>query len=391
MTAGIGEVGPDSGDGPDVSCPCPDPSQFGSVWLPSPEDGLVYKIDADTMEIAGAYATAAEGGKPVTTAVSIDGHAVAVADEGGGLTKIWTRPGLCDGQQDTNPEVRTSTGPTALPFGTDECVAWSTPLPFSRQIPIGWGPGAIDAASCESTAQVVWTAGCTVSSANTRVVRVDGETGVVLGSLELDLFPCNGAMPTMGAVDRSGGFWLANSVAGASRLAKVDASGQLEAIEVPPLLPAGLTIDATGHVWLSSRYGSAQATAARLEPVTHTWSLAKNILATGRSGIVEDLDGRMWLAYERFHHVDEAPGVTWIDAGTMHVGAPASAGCPGGRCDGITMDFGGRVWSTSSHDARAYRYDPDAGEVKDIGGLRVSAYGSDPTGWSLRNAACAGP
>ncbi len=378
-----------------VACGCTPAEAFPNVWIANDVGGTVSKIDAETMEIRGRFVTRADGlGRPVSTAVSIDGSAVAVSNFAGGLLKIWARPDLCDANLNTLAGLQTSVNGAPMAWGTDECVDWYAPLGFTSQVALAWGPGDLDPMTCEYVDQVVWTAGCfTNSDASATVVRVNGDDGSPLGDTVLSGFPCDEGTPTLGAVDRDGGFWLANTTPGNERLARVSAQGNLTLFEVPPLVPAGIAIDAEGMVWLSANNGSGPTTAARFDPMSFVWTFADNLVARGNSGLVEDDYGHMWLSYAT--HPQGAVGTAWggatyVDTETLHVGPPASLGCAAGHCTGISIDFAGRVWSTSAVDGRVYRYDPESSAVATIEDIQVSPYSSDLSGWALHNAACPG-
>ena len=77
-------------------------------------------------------------------------------------------------------------------------------------------------------------------------------------------------------------------------------------------------------------------------------------------------------------------------AESLQVGPQIAQPCGGGSCEGISIDFAGRIWTTSQADQRVYRFDPNTGDVDTLGGMRVSGFSSDNTGWALQNAACAG-
>lgn len=392
---------------PDSDCECAPPTVFSHAWIANPQDDTVSKLDTGSMQIVGRFATrapamipaggststAAEGAAvtgPVATSVSIDGRAAVVANQSGGLTKIYAHPQDCDATQNTAAGLQTSTDGTALAWGWDECVAWHVAFDFTTQTTVAWGPGDFDPITCDHVDQVVWTAGCNEDEdLLSSVVRIDGDSGMVLDEIGLSAFPCASALPTMGAVDREGSFWFAANDPETPRLGRISAQGQLLVIEVPPVVPSGIAIDPEGRVWLSSRGASGLATAARYMPATNDWDLAQNILATGRSGIVADEAGRMWLAYQGFAGAP-VPGGTFVEGDTMQVDAPVGAVCPSGGCGTISLDFTGRVWTTSVSGDRVHRYDPQDGSVSMSSGMNVSAHGSDMTGWALHNAVCNG-
>jgi hypothetical protein len=396
-TDGGGDDAPaptDDHDGPTTHCACTPVETFRNLWVPNPAAGTVSKIDAASLATTAIYDTSATAGdRPNATAVSIDGRAVVVGNSHGGATKIWTDPTLCDGQQNTLSGVQTASGGTALPYGTDECVAWSIDTDLQDQRPIAWGPGERDPISCEYEHQVVWIAGCQqiagTAGGDSMVLRIDGDTGHVIEGFSLSEFPCATGPVSFGAVDRDGSFWVASGDPDHARVAEIAADGTVVQILQPPLVPSGLAIDSEGHVWLSSRYGSGAATAARFDSDTLAWDLAQNQVVRGDSAIAQGPDGMMWVAYEQHEIVAGAGGVT-IDPAQLHVGGPLPQVCGGGACTAMTIDLDGRVWTFSERDGLIYRYDPVAAQLAVLSHGDIPAVASDMTGLALQNAACDG-
>jgi hypothetical protein len=383
----------DPTSGPVASCTCAGAEAFPWVWTVDASAGTVRKLDADTMQAQAVYYTTGNGtvGRPASTAVSIDGRAVAVANRDGDVVKIWAQPALCNPNQNATAGLQTSIGDQVLPWAMEECVDWVRATDFTIQVPVAWGAGTLNPVSCEYDDQAVWTAGCNeASDAMSTALRMDSDTGVVTDEVVLSGFPCDSSVPTLGATDRDGAFWVASTVPGRSRLARISDAGVVTLLAEPPVVPAGLAIDSEGRVWLSARNGSGLSTAARYTPGAGIWDLAQNVVTHGQSGIVEDDSGRMWLNYESFAAAGSAPGGTFVIAETLQVGPPIVPPCAGGHCEGISIDFEGRIWSTSETDQRIYRFDPSTGEVLTLGGMGVSEYSSDMTGWALQNAACQG-
>ena len=387
---------PDAGTpsgGPTTTCSCGGTEVFPNVWLAEASTGTVRKLDADSMQTLAVYATTETStkGRPASVAVSIDGDAVAVANQDGNVVKIWARPELCNPGMNAIAGLQTSNGDDALPWGMEECIDWVRPTEFTVQIPVAWGAGTLDPVSCEYEDQAVWTAGCNeATDAMSSALRMDPATGVITDVVALSGFPCGHAVPTLGATDRDGSFWVATTEPGMPRLARISNDAEVTLFEQPPLTAAGMTIDAVGRVWLTSTEGSAASTAARYTPGIGVWDLVQEEVVRGRSGIVQDRRGRLWINYDHFLATQNLSGGTFIDAESLQVGPQIAQPCGGGSCEGISIDFAGRIWTTSQADQRVYRFDPNTGDVDTLGGMRVSGFSSDNTGWALQNAACAG-
>lgn len=390
------EPTPDVGSttsGPTTTCSCGGTEVFPNVWLAEASTGTVRKLDADSMQTLAVYRTTelSTMGRPASVAVSIDGDAVAVANQDGNVVKIWARTELCNPGKNAVAGLQTSVGDHALPWGTEECIDWVRPTDFTVQIPVAWGAGTLDPVSCEYEDQAVWTAGCDeATDAMSTALRLDPETGVITDVVELSGFPCGHAVPTLGATDRDGSFWVATTEPGMSRLARISNDAEVTLFEQPPITAAGLAIDAEGRVWLSAQEGSGGSTAARYTPGIGMWDLVQDEVLRGRSGIVQDGRGRLWLNYDHFVVTQNLPGGTFIDADSLQVGPQIAQPCDTGACEGISIDFAGRIWTTSQADERVVRFDPSTGDVDTLGGMRVSGFASDSTGWALQNAACAG-
>ncbi len=394
-SSGDGGDGPkfDIGGLPDAEsggCECGSQLGFSYIWIANTDDGSVAKINTITMEEEARYRTMAaqpvgETG-PSRTSVNLGGDAVAVANRGGGLTKI--RAVDCNAGNNGQPGLQTSTGPAdVLPFLEDDCVEWHTPFPYDTQRPVAWAPGVLDQRACTYSEEKVWTAGCSVASGDPWVTvnYIDGDTGVVEEMIEIVGFECSSLSPYGGAVNAAGDFWFTNLVPGNDRLGFVDrATFEFEVI-TPPITPYGMTVDHEGRPWLAQWVGAQNASAARYTPATGQWDLANNHVANVMSGIQEDADGRMWMNYWTYDG-GMSGGLTYIDVETMEVGPAFEIAATERR--GISIDLEGNVWSTARYDNTAYRFDPDTLQVDSYAGLIGPYTYSDMTGWGLQSVSC---
>lgn len=390
-----GNEGPsfDIGGLPDAApggCECGSQLGFSYIWIANTDDGSVAKINTQTMVEEARYRTMAaqpfgETG-PSRTSVSLGGTAVAVANRGGGLTKILAVD--CDPSANGQPGLQTSTGAgDVLPFLQDDCIAWHTPFPYDTQRPVAWAPGVLDDRACTYSEEKVWTAGCSVAGGDTWVTvnYVDGETGVVEESIQMVGFECSSLSPYGGAVNAAGDFWFTNLVPGNDRLGFVDRETFEFEVLTPPITPYGMTVDHEGRPWLAQWTGAQGASAARYTPETGQWDLANNHVAYVMSGIQEDGEGRMWMNYWTYDG-GMSGGLTYIDVDTMVVG-PAFEIAPTER-RGISIDLDGNVWSTARYAGTAYRFDPDTLQIDSYEGLVGPYTYSDMTGWGLQSVSC---
>lgn len=383
----------DIGQLPDAEvggCECGSQLGFSYIWIANTDDGSVAKINTQTMVEEGRYRTMAaqpsgETG-PSRTSVNLGGNAVAVANRGGGLTKVFAVD--CDANTNGQAGLQTSSGAgDVLPFGTDDCVAWHTPFPYDTQRPVAWAPGILDQRACTYSEEKVWTAGCSVGGGNQWVTvnYVDGETGVVEEAIEIVGFECSSLSPYGGAVNAAGDFWFTNLVPGNDRLGFVDRATFDYEVIIPPITPYGMTVDHEGRPWLAQWVGAQNASAARYTPATGQWDIANNHVAYVMSGIQEDADGRMWMNYWTYDG-GMSGGLTYIDVDTMQVGPAFEIASSERR--GISIDLDGNVWSTARYANTAYRFNPDTLQIDTYAGLIGPYTYSDMTGWGLQSVSC---
>jgi hypothetical protein len=399
----IYDVGADTEDSAGIDCQCGSQLGFSYIWIANSGESTVSKVNTMTMVEEGRYRTRIDGaGNPSRTSVSLSGRRAAVANRSGGVAAFWALPELCDEAVNGAPGVQTSTGKDdVLAFGMDDCLAWTAEFPgYTTQRPIAWMPGTLDRDSCEYEGERLWTSGCNQAvDANIWAHRVDGDTGVVLDTVEVAGFVCDNYGGYGGAVDKDGNFWIGNQTGGA-KLARVDGGTLQSTIYPAPVNPYGITVDHLGRPWLTS--DSTQnsglvpgligaASTAVFDPATETWALAQSHLAWGQSGLQEDGEGRMWVTYYAYDgDWQGSQGITWIDVETLEVGPPIdleAQGLADGLAKGISIDLHGNVWSVWMG-GQAVRYDPVTEQSEVYAGLNGPYTYSDMTGWALQNASC---
>lgn len=389
----IFDVGGSVDAGPPGGCDCGNLIGFSYIWIANSTQSTVTKLNTQTMVEEGRYLTRADGaGSPSRTSVSIDSRAVGVANRNGGVVKVWARPEFCDPMNNGVAGLQTSNDANFLPWGEDDCVAWYTDFNYSTQRPVAWGPGTLDLQSCEWEDQVLWTGGCQAGVHTwAQVHRLDGETGVVLDTIDVTGFECSSLSPYGAAIDPDGDYWMTNLVPGNDRLAHIDVNGVLVEVITPPMTPYGMTVDSQGRVWLAAWTGSGGNSAARFDPSDGSWAFANNHVAYVMSGIQEDAMGRMWMNYWTYDGDGSNPGLVYIDGDSMEVSAPFGINCGNSSCRGMSIDLDGNVWSTSMAQNMAFRYNPDTGAVDTYNGLVGPYTYSDMTGWALQNTSCVPP
>jgi len=323
------------------------------IWVANSSQGSISKINTQTMIEEGRYITRPDGaGSPSRTSVSLTGN-VVVANRNGGITKFYANLEHCSGGS-------TSNNSTSLPWGSEDCMAWHTPMVYTSQRPVAWTQGEWDQAACGTINEKVWTSGA--SGEAIEVLLVDGETGIVEDTIPIpgvsaSFFGIYGA-----AVDSEGNFW--GSQLGQGQLVNVN----LDNLQVStwPMGGSGygMTVDSDGYVW------TCTSTVSRFDPATETWMTAAISGASG--GCMADGNGTLWMAGSALRGINQqtlAIDYTLAIPGSVH---------------GVSVDFFGNIWGVAMG-SNAYRVDPNTGIVDTFTGL-VGAYTySDMTGFALSN------
>jgi streptogramin lyase len=381
----------DSEDGPKFDLPQPDAGDkcggtggevsFSYIWVANSAQGTISKINTQTMLEEGRYLVRPDGlGSPSRTSVNLSGD-VVVANRSGGITKVYARPESC---VDSNgvPGIQTSTGAAdILAWGTDECVAWYTAMPYNAQRPMAWTLGTFNEETCKYEDQKAWTTGGVVGQPGSVVaLRLNGDTGAIEQTIPVPEAGTPGAGPYGGAVDGLDNFWFHTRDVAPSILVKVDAVTLAYTVyPVPqPVAPYGITVDTKNRVWLAGYAGGT----GRFDPTTETWQVAPQ---TGL-GIQEDAKGRMWIAHYPW---DTIRGVHCLDVETMAEIKFIDMTAATTDSRGISVDFEGNVWMVDQT-ANAFRIEPEAGTWQVYTGLTGPYTYSDMTGFGLRNVSPGG-
>ncbi len=374
-----------------VDCQCGSQLGFSYIWIANSSQGTVTKLNTETMVEEGRYLTRSDGaGSPSRTSVALSGRAVVVANRNGGLAKVLARQADCDPNKNGMPGLQTSNDLNYLPWGQDDCIDWFVPFGYTTQRPVAWAPGILNQGTCEYSQEQVWTAGCTPGQNQTVLVSLlDGDTGDIVFTVPVPGFECSDLSPYGGAVDALGNFWFTNLVPGADRLGFVNRQTQQTQVWNMPITPYGMTVEHDGNPWIAAWAGSQNASAAKFDTDTQTWSYANNHVAYSLSGIQEDASGRMWMNYWQYDGQNVGSGgLVYIDMDTMQVSEPFDLNCQASSCRGMSVDLNGMVWSTSQSNNTAYRFNPDTLEIDTYNQLVGPYTYSDMTGWGIQSAAC---
>ncbi|HJL05085.1 MAG TPA: hypothetical protein RMH85_18935 [Polyangiaceae bacterium LLY-WYZ-15_(1-7)] len=353
------------------------------IWIANTGEGSVSKVDTETYEEVARYITGPDGGgnDPSRTSVNSVGD-VYVGNRGGtSISRISTLQDTCP---DTNGDgtVTTSTGPSTLPWGQDDCVLWNTDLP---------GGGIIRAVAAQDVVgpdgelrEYVWAGGW-----NGVVWKLDGQTGEIL-------LQTPSPVPTYGfALDAAGNLWISGW--SSSALGRLDTSRCVDTASCDvsvcgddgddcvkqrinaPDRCYGITVDFAQRVWCGGdtvkRYDPALALGGR-------WT-TENV-GYFCNGIAADAMGSIWVACQGA----DAMVRMVADDPTMRTAIVNGSISP----RGVAIDADGKVWGINREHDDAVVITPGAGLMDntveyDIATGLVSPYTySDMTGLQLRLA-----
>jgi streptogramin lyase len=367
---------------------------FSYLWVANTDQGSISKVDTMTLiEEARYYADPTQSGSASTsrTSVNIDGHFVVVSNRGTGwVTKVAASEDDCvdlngNGMIDTSPNKD-----TLLPWGTDECVLWSTQVTnnvFSGGAgprATAWAPGDFNTETCKYDNQKVWI-GWLTGPGQAVMGRLDGATGVVEATVPLPGWPltadaANGYAPYGAAADAQGYIWTTPVFSGlAYRIDPVTL--EVKVWQSPnPDNHYGMTVDGKGRVWFAN-YGGGHGQISMFDPSTETWNLIPNSGNNLYRGIAVDGNDQVWIA----NNGGTNPcGMMQIDGSSLSVvlfhtfpqcGTPV----------GMSIDVDGDVWLVD-YNGWAYEIDPGTYEKTLIPIANVHYTYSDMTGGGLANA-----
>jgi hypothetical protein len=339
-----------------------DEIDFSYIWIANSVEGTISKIDTQSMVELGRYIVRDDSlGNPSRTSVSITGD-VAVANRAGGVTKVLAVAEECPDLNGDGTVTTSTSGTDVLPWGTDECVAWSTPFAYESQRPVAWSAGEWNPSTCEYDNQKLWTSGAT-SAGGIDVLLLEGDSGEVENMVNIPEVMFDGYGIYGAAVDGEGNFW--GSQLGGGKLVYVNReSFEYKTWDIP-IAGYGMTVDHQGYVWVCSN------DVARFDPETEMFQTAT---VGGSGGCMEDGNGTLWLA---------STSLVGIDTTTMMV--VKTIPIPN-YVHGVSIDFYGYVWGVTHSMPDAYRADPVTNEVSTFTGLNGPYTYSDMTGFALKNA-----
>ena len=273
-----------------------------------------------------------------------------------------------------NDNIETSFGPDdVLPFGTDECMLWNTPL-GSTSSSIGARATAWDGSEDPDTGE----GGFVFIGAmfNQTVYKIDGDTGEIVDQAATGLGHYGGVM------DGNGNFWTVAMfcTVGLCNIQRISIDDISDHTTHSVQCGYGITADAEGRIWTSGM-GLANSCVSRFDPV----SLQNDWVNTGFGdplrGIAvgtEMSEGYAWVASTNGNLLQ-------IDLDTVEVVNEMPVGVA--AMVGVAVDFEGYVWTVSEGGNATHKVDvsADPWTQTDVGiGLGPYTY-SDMPGMQLKN------
>ncbi|MBI5488435.1 MAG: hypothetical protein HY905_13970 [Deltaproteobacteria bacterium] len=374
--------GDDAGDaddgGSDVEEDARPPGLQSYIWIANTAEGTLSKVDTiDAVEVA-RYQAGPDGAAndPSRTSVNLHGDMVVTNRNVGGMpggassaTKFAADPGDCV-DRNGSLEIETSTGPTDVrPWGEDECMLWHVPL----GPPYGARATAWDGREDPETGAGgnVWIGTCTWGMGANHLVKLEGDTGVVLEDAVIPVRCAYG-----GAIDGRGGLWIIDNFA-PDKVIRVDQESLAVEEHGVGMCGYGISVDAQGRVWTGgdlciNRYDPATGTDERVQIAAACpgCTMLRGI-AVGR----ERSSGFVWAA-------DSSGNLVQLDQETVEVVNAFPIGTP--DMIGVAVDFEGYVWAVSQGANAAYKFNP-ADAAFDTVRIGAGPYTySDMTGMQLR-------
>ena len=371
---GEGAEGGNGGDCPGGSGMMGDDFEFSFIWIANSPEGTVSKINTFTGVEEGRYRTGEGNPDPSRTSVNQLGD-VAVANRNGGIVKIAANVERCV-DANGNGTIETSKGPDdILPWGSDECLLWSHPLPATGADgprPVAWE--AVDS-NCSVATPRVWVGYYTGEANDVGVFqRLDGTTGDVLDEVMIPGWNTDDRnnRPYGGAVNAEGDFY----VTGYYGPGAVIDSETLDYEMFPP--PAGsgfygMALATDEDMWI----GGCDGAIYHFEQDTQSFTNVGAIEGRAR-GVQVDTEGRAWFAGNNPCRLIEVDTLTETIVDD-NIPLP---GC--GEPVGISIDGEGFVWVVDRTAEVAYKVDPDTHEIAlTVEGLVEPYTYSDMTGQGL--------
>lgn len=337
------------------------------IWVPNSDEGTISKVDSRTGQEIGRYRTGPGGGSPSRTTVDLKGNCWVGNRNTGTVVKVGlSENGQC-GDRNGNGKIETSTGPTALPWGQDECVLLEVSLNKGSEVVCQVG------AKCPSNGS--GPRGIAIDANNnlwagtynqSMYYAINGTSGAILSKIDVA-----GHRPYGALIDKNGVLWSSDISGNVLRLDT--RSGAISKLPINGS-PYGVGLGKNGLLYVAG-WCSNQLFA--INTVTGTLAWAKPTGDSCSRGVAVTNDGDVWVANSVSNTVSRwsADGVKkTVISGFSHP-------------TGVATDADGMVWVVDYYNTNTHRIDPAVNKVvisKSVGGSGHYGY-SDMTGIVARS------
>jgi hypothetical protein len=338
----------------------------GYAWIANSDEGTVSKLRLlDGMEVAryrvGLWGTSHD--QPSRTAVDSLGNAyvanrahIDATNNQPSVTKMAGDERYCD-DRNGNFTIETSTGPTALPLGEDECVLWTVPVgnPGGVARALAIDLGEYEFLDPGSPWVGMWS--------EMRFFKLDPADGSVLEEVAVDVNPYGAA------IDSDGWIWISGMRPVPGYIQRF----HTVALTVDPAIstsgtgcdspsdliysPYGIAVDPSNRVWI----GTWSPNVCCYDPSIGAWMPAVNLGLSLARGVAADHDGTIWASTYTEGVTNRIVG---IDGSSL---APfVSYDIGGARPIGVGVDELGQVWTVNQTSGSATRLNKATGTLTEF-------------------------
>jgi streptogramin lyase len=305
------------------------------LWVPSPSQNIVSKIDARTGQELARYRMGRieDQWRPCGVASDLAGNAWVVCTNPGRMGRVvriratskegWAGPAVSKTSTDSDGNGRIS-GDELLEYGSDGCVG---PV-----VETGMGSEPISVIFDE--AGRLWAALAGESS----LVQIDIASASVIARVSLP------GKPSLMTSDGDGSIWVVSQETGTLYRVGTDARKVMASYRIGDCNPTAMCCDLNGKLWISDEYIGLIG----LQTKSGVWSKITDD-GTGFTGVAVDEDGDVWTACPVKGELAHYSGVD----GSLVITIPMS-----NSVGAVSLDGDGMLWVLNRETSSAIRIDP---------------------------------